>query len=99
MGQSSQLIGPPTKPVRFSLADWRSLLTGDVARAREAFRQLLTTPIRFTPFVDKKGFHALRFEGRVGLDAVFGGVVTQMASPRETDNMCRRLRGRMRRAA
>jgi hypothetical protein len=57
-----------------SLKDWRSLLTGDVAQARQGFRQLLTTPIRFTPFVER-GFRAIRFEGRLDLAAVFGGGV------------------------
>ena len=66
--------------VRHSLADWRSLLTGDVAQARKGFRQLLTGPIMFTPFVER-GRRGLRFEGRVGLDAVLGGeVVTKVAS-------------------
>ena len=67
--------------MRSGLADWRSRLTGEVADVRESFRQLLTTPIRFTPFVDQKRFQAIRFEGRWGLEAVFAGVVTQMASP------------------
>ena len=67
--------------VRRSLTDWRSLLTGDVAQARKGFRQLLTSPIRFTPFVEP-GRRGLRFEGRVGLEAVLGGeVVTRLASP------------------
>ena len=67
--------------VRHSLTDWRSLLTGDVAQARKGFRQLLTGPIMFTPFVER-GRRGLRFEGRVGLEAVLGGeVVTKVASP------------------
>jgi hypothetical protein len=57
------------------------LLTGDVGQAREAFRQLLTIPIRFTPFIDKQGFHAIRFTSRLGLETVFAGLVTQLASP------------------
>jgi len=52
---------------------WRSLLTGDVAQARDGFRQLLSTPILCTPFV-KNGRRGLRFEGRIGADALFGGV-------------------------
>jgi site-specific DNA recombinase len=64
-----------------SLTDWRSLLTGDVAQARHGFRQLLTTPILFTPFVER-GHRGVRFEGRIGLAAVLGGeVVTKLASP------------------
>jgi site-specific DNA recombinase len=66
--------------MRASLKEWRSQLTGDVAHARQAFRQLLTTPIRFTPFVHR-GMLAIRFEGQWGLEAVFGGVLTKMASP------------------
>ena len=66
---------------RRSLADWRALLTGDVVRARAAFRQLLTEPITFTPY-HENGRRGLRFEGRVGLEAVLGGeVVTKLASP------------------
>jgi hypothetical protein len=48
------------------LKDWRSLLTGDVGRARQGLRQLLATPIQFTPFIDDQGFRAIRFEGRWG---------------------------------
>jgi site-specific DNA recombinase len=67
--------------VRQSLTDWRLLLLGDVAQARQAFRQLLATPIAFTPFVER-GRRGVRFEGRIGLEAIFGGeVVTKLASP------------------
>jgi hypothetical protein len=68
--------------MRKGLADWRSMLKdGTVARVREAFRGLLTAPIRFTPFVER-GYRAIRFEGRIGLEAVFGAeLVTNMASP------------------
>ena len=53
--------------MRRSLSDWRSLLSGDVAYARQGFRELLSSPIRFTPFVED-GRRGLRFEGRVGLE-------------------------------
>lgn len=68
--------------VRESLIDWRSTLLGDdVAGARQAFRQLLTTPIVCTPFVQGSR-RTLTFEGKVGLEAVFGGdLVTKLASP------------------
>ena len=67
--------------MRRSLEDWRSMLTGDVAQARTGFRQLLTTPIMLTPFVEK-GRRGIRFEGRIGLAAILGGeVVTKLASP------------------
>jgi hypothetical protein len=67
--------------VRQSVTDWRSLLTGDVGEARQGFRQLLRAPILFTPYVEH-GRRGIRFEGRIGLDAIIGGdVVTKMASP------------------
>jgi len=66
--------------MRKGFTDWRSLLSGDVAHARQGFRQLLTSPIVFTPFVER-GYRAIRFEGRLGLDAVFSGMVTKLASP------------------
>src|SRR5262245_60383379 len=62
------------------LIDWRSLLVGDVAQARTAFRQLLTSPIVFTPFKER-GRRGIRFEGRVGTAAILGrDVVTKVAS-------------------
>jgi hypothetical protein len=72
------------------LAEVRSTLTGNVARARQAFREgLPTESIRFTPTVER-GYRALRFEGRWGLRAVFGAeLVTKMASPPGFDEFCR----------
>jgi site-specific DNA recombinase len=67
--------------LRARLKGWRSLLSGDVVRAREGLRQLMATPIQFTPFIDEQGFRAIRFEGRWGLEGVFDGVVTKVASP------------------
>jgi hypothetical protein len=58
--------------LRRSLSDWRSMFTGDVERARQGFRRLLTVPIRFEPFTDERGYRALRFSGKWGADAVFG---------------------------
>jgi hypothetical protein len=47
----------------------------------EAFREVLTGPIRFKPFIER-GYRAIRFEGRVGLEAIFGGnLVTNLTSP------------------
>ena len=67
--------------VRQSLTEWRSLLSGDVAQARDGFRKLLTTPILFTPFTGNER-RGVRFEGRIGLGALLGGeVVTKLASP------------------
>jgi hypothetical protein len=63
------------------------LILGDVGQARTAFRQLLTTPIALTPFVEN-GRRGIRWEGRIGLSALFGGsVVTEMASPTTTDHI------------
>jgi hypothetical protein len=68
--------------MRQSLRDWRTTLTGDIAKARQAFWQLLTGPIVFTPFVDW-GYHAIRFVGRIGFESIFGAdLVTKVASPR-----------------
>jgi hypothetical protein len=67
--------------MRQGLADSRARLQGDVATAREAFRALLTVPIRFMPFIER-GYRAIRFTGRIGLEAIFGGeVVMNLASP------------------
>lgn len=67
--------------IRRRLMDWKSVLTGDIARARQALRELLTTPIKFTPTTER-GYRAIRFEGRWGLHAIFGGeLVTNLASP------------------
>ena len=52
-----------------------------VAANRDAFRALLTEPIRFTPCVER-GYRAIRFTGRIELAAMFGGeVVINLASP------------------
>jgi site-specific DNA recombinase len=68
--------------MRQRLADWRSTLAGKVATVRDGFRQLLTTPIRCTPCV-VNGFRAIRFEGRIGLAAIFGGeLVTNLQTPK-----------------
>ena len=83
---ASSSINPAPLRSTPRLKDWRSLFTGDVAQARQGFRELLTTPIRFTPFVHQ-GMLAVRFEGRGGLEAVFGGVVTKMASPTGFDSI------------
>ena len=57
------------------------MLTGDVAQARNGFRELLTGPILFTPF-EENGRRGIRFEGRIGLQAILGGeLVTKLASP------------------
>ena len=37
-------------------------------------------PIQFTPCIER-GYHAMRFGGRLGVEAIFKGVVTNLASP------------------
>ena len=67
--------------------------------AREAFRELLSGPIEFTPSVER-GYRAIRFDGKIGLEAVFGGeVVTNVASPTGSSLLDRRVRGRLALAA
>jgi hypothetical protein len=56
------------RAVREGLADWRTLLTGSVAKGRSLLREVLSGPIRFTPTSD--GF---RFEGRVAIDRLLAG--------------------------
>jgi hypothetical protein len=61
--------------MRKQLADWRSALNADtMTRVRDAFRKLLTAPIRLTPCMER-GYRAVRFEGRIGLATIFGGLV------------------------
>ena len=89
MTQLEQVRRPSRRPawrdiesrIRRSITEWRSLLMGDVAQARQAFREGLTTPFLFTPFIER-GYRAIRFERRIGLASLFGGavVVTEMAS-------------------
>jgi len=68
------------KRLRTTFADWQARLRKDVAGARELLRQALTGPIRFTPAVER-GYHVIRFEGRVCLRAAFGeDVVMNLAS-------------------
>jgi hypothetical protein len=54
------------RQMRKGLADWRSMLKeANVERTRRAFRDLLTSPIRLTPCVER-GFRATRFQARSG---------------------------------
>ena len=70
------------RQMRKRLTDWRSLLNeGNMTRTRQAFRELLTAPIRLTPVIEQ-GYRAIRFEGQIALAVVFGAeVVTNVASP------------------
>ena len=73
--------------MRRNVSEWRSRLTGDIGEARQAFRELLTTPIRFTPFVER-GYRGIRFEGRWGSEGLRSRIlVTKMASPRATERL------------
>ena len=60
--------------LREKLADWRGLLTRDVASGREVLRTLLVGPLRFTPVLeaDRRGY---RFAGAIALDKLIDGVV------------------------
>ena len=40
--------------IRTKLADWRGLLTRDVASGRNVIRQLLVGPLRFTPILEER---------------------------------------------
>ena len=57
------------REMRKDLVDWRAAFTGEVSEARQAFRELLTGSIVFTPVVER-GYRAIRFEGRIGLHAI-----------------------------
>ena len=86
--------------MRDNARTWQARIMGDIASAREAFRELIRAPFRFTPFVTAEGFHAVRFEGAWGAEAVFGNVVTNVASPRGTNDsvFLRPIEGRTRAA-
>lgn len=60
------------RKIKSILADWRTRFSGDIAEARTGLRELLTGPIMFTPCV-VRGYQAIRFRGRLGLEGVFGG--------------------------
>ena len=62
--------------LREKLADWRGLLTRDVASGREVLRTLLVGPLRFTP-VDEPKRRGYRFTGAIALDRLIGGVITE----------------------
>jgi hypothetical protein len=89
--------GDLERTMRHRLTEWRSLLAGETADARAGFRKLLTTPILCTPFVEK-GRRGIRVEGRIGLGALVGEVVTEVTSPRDM-NKVDRVGGLFRRAA
>ena len=56
------------------LADWRGLLTRNIATGNAMLRMLLAEPIRFTPLVEERR-RAYRFEGRIALDRMIAGLV------------------------
>ena len=60
--------------MRQCLEDWRATLWGDVTQLRQAFRRVLTGPVLFTPF-QKGERRGVRFEGKIGLAAVFDGYI------------------------
>jgi hypothetical protein len=56
------------------LADWRGLLTRNIATGNAMLRTLLAEPIHFTPLVEERR-RAYRFEGRIALDRMIVGLV------------------------
>jgi hypothetical protein len=71
----SPMANTALEPLREKLADWRGLLTRDVASGREVLRTLLVGPLRFTPVTafDHRGY---QFSGAIALDRLINGVVT-----------------------
>jgi DNA invertase Pin-like site-specific DNA recombinase len=61
--------------VRKNVASWKTHLAGSTAVLRDWFRQQVVGPIVLRP-VDDGGQLAIRFEGRLALSVLFGGVVT-----------------------
>lgn len=71
--------------VQTAVADWRGLLNGSMADARQMLREVLEAPLRFTP--DGKPY---RFTGPVATGKLIAGVVlpTKVASPTGFDSGC-----------
>ena len=71
--------------LRAKLADWRGLLTRNVASGREVLRALLIGPLRFTPVLEERR-RGYAFTATIALDRLIAGVVelpTKMASQKE----------------
>jgi hypothetical protein len=66
--------GTLERRLHVKLADWRGLLTRNVATGNAMLRTLLAEPIRFTPVLEdrRRGY---RFEGRIALDWMLTGLV------------------------
>lgn len=60
--------------LRAKLADWRGLLTRNVAEGRAVLRALLIGPLRFTP-IDDGSRRGYAFTGTIALDRLLAGVV------------------------
>jgi hypothetical protein len=83
--------------LRGKLADWRGLLTRNIATGNAMLRTLLAGPIRFTPVIEERR-RGYRFEGRLALDRIVVGLVPVpelsaklhqlMASPAGFDTLC-----------
>jgi hypothetical protein len=82
-------VSVASKPARRSCVDGRgqrSHRRGTVAQARQLLRAS-PSPILLMPYVDR-GHRAIRFEGWLGLTAMFGSeVVTELASPAEIERL------------
>ena len=70
----SDSIGATERRARQLLQEWRALLAREVGEARQVLREILTSPIRFTPFQDgaRCGY---RSEGEVSIGRLLRGVV------------------------
>jgi hypothetical protein len=89
--------GTLERRLHVKLADWRGLLTRNVATGNAMLRTLLAEPIRFTPVLeDRRRWY--RFEGRIALDRMLTGLVALpelsarlhqlVSSPEELDTLC-----------
>ena len=67
--------------MRQSLTDWRSLIQGDVAQARQAFRQLPRHRSHSRRLSSADAAGLVSKDGSDSLRSIGGEVVTQLASP------------------
>jgi hypothetical protein len=57
------------------VAKWRALLTEEVADGRQALREVLEGPLRFTPKQAEDGTRYYEFEGEVATGRLIAGLV------------------------
>jgi hypothetical protein len=80
LGEADTQTGPTWSEIeaqiRERLVDYRAILASTQSeKARALFAELLSTPISFTPFTDERGYRAMRFEFKIGLQPIFGEVI------------------------